>query len=887
MRLIITTVSLSAVLACLTLSAQERQSARTGSPAERFKQPDRNVAAMEAARHYSESNGGQGMLVRLDGQIIFEGYGNGGGKDRAQMLASGTKSFVGVAAMAAVEDGLIRLDDRACESLTEWQNDPVKSQITYRQLLTLTSGLTAGALFEHLDTDRDGKVSKEEFRKLASLGQGRLRGRPELVESLYEQLDTDRSGTLSEEEFRGLARLRPGPPPPAPSGEMSAFEPLWRDAIDPELLQHEALMTYQNSRGAILLEHLDPATGSADPKTPRLVLDSGAANLRQTFNGPEFGCDRDGWSVFYTKADSEVLKLWRARLVDGVPQAAPVFADGLHRQSVLASRGTEAASTRLIYLKGDLSDGAFHWTDLAEPQRETRIVRTMGVDSPRWIDNTPFFVFAEAEGSDRGQVKLHDTATGHTTVVSRDAGVKSFAYGWHAPEFGDEILILALVDAAAIGVWRQNSPSHWERVQTIAPPAESRHKVIGSPEPLVCAGRSYISAVLKSEGGTLTFRDSEVWLFGVQAPDAPPYAERVNAADGDRTRSDPETLVSGNRVHVYYNIYDPEDGYLIGHRQVLPRGPEARPPKLAANPASSAKDYAWETERGPLEIATVPELILRDAARSKELRVRINHPLEGGPYPIVLFSHGAWGSKDGHLTLTEFWASHGYITIQPDHTDSRALGVKVGDQKVFRDWQSRPADVSFILDSLAEIQTKAPALNGKMDVQRIGMSGHSYGANTAQLIGGAKTFIAGRETSFAEPRVTAVALLSGQGPGEMLTEKSWEHFTKPFLVMTGSRDGPTRTGQPAVWRKKPYELSPPGDKYLMWVEGMDHGFGGISGLKDGLVKFQSNQDHIRYTKIITLAFWDAFLKGDLEAKAYLASDALPSFSKGIVKVEHK
>jgi CubicO group peptidase (beta-lactamase class C family) len=100
--------------------------------------------ALETARRYSESAGGQAMLVMLDGKIVFESYANGGGKDRAQTLASGTKSFVGVAAVAAVEDGLIRLDDKACESLTEWKTDPLKSQITYRQLLTLTSGLTPG-----------------------------------------------------------------------------------------------------------------------------------------------------------------------------------------------------------------------------------------------------------------------------------------------------------------------------------------------------------------------------------------------------------------------------------------------------------------------------------------------------------------------------------------------------------------------------------------------------------------------------------------------------------------------------------------------------------------------------------------------------------------------
>lgn len=101
-------------------------------------------ADLEAARSYSESVGGQAMVVMFDGQIVFEAYGNGGAIDRPQMLASGSKSFVGVAALAAIEDGIIRLDDPASEALTEWKSDPQKAGITYRHLLTLTSGLLAG-----------------------------------------------------------------------------------------------------------------------------------------------------------------------------------------------------------------------------------------------------------------------------------------------------------------------------------------------------------------------------------------------------------------------------------------------------------------------------------------------------------------------------------------------------------------------------------------------------------------------------------------------------------------------------------------------------------------------------------------------------------------------
>lgn len=102
------------------------------------------AAALEAARKYHEEFGGQALVVMWDGDVLFEAYANGGAADKRQMLASGSKSFVGVTAVAAVEDGLIRLDDLAREALTEWKDDPKKSKITYRQLLTLTSGLTAG-----------------------------------------------------------------------------------------------------------------------------------------------------------------------------------------------------------------------------------------------------------------------------------------------------------------------------------------------------------------------------------------------------------------------------------------------------------------------------------------------------------------------------------------------------------------------------------------------------------------------------------------------------------------------------------------------------------------------------------------------------------------------
>lgn len=94
-----------------------------------------------AAADYNARLGGVSMLVMRDGRTVFEDYPNGGGPDKAWELASGTKSFWGVAAAVAVRDGLLTLDEKASDTLTEWRADKAKAAITIRQILSLTSGL--------------------------------------------------------------------------------------------------------------------------------------------------------------------------------------------------------------------------------------------------------------------------------------------------------------------------------------------------------------------------------------------------------------------------------------------------------------------------------------------------------------------------------------------------------------------------------------------------------------------------------------------------------------------------------------------------------------------------------------------------------------------------
>jgi CubicO group peptidase (beta-lactamase class C family) len=95
----------------------------------------------DRAQGYSRGARGAAIIVVYQGEVVCERYSPGISADDSWEMASGVKSFVGVMAAAAVQDGLLQLDERVADTLTEWQDDPRKSRITIRQLLSLSSGL--------------------------------------------------------------------------------------------------------------------------------------------------------------------------------------------------------------------------------------------------------------------------------------------------------------------------------------------------------------------------------------------------------------------------------------------------------------------------------------------------------------------------------------------------------------------------------------------------------------------------------------------------------------------------------------------------------------------------------------------------------------------------
>src|SRR5882724_9897284 len=93
-------------------------------------------AAVSAAAEFSARHRGVSFLAIQDGRTLLEQNAK-----TAHKSYSGTKAFWDLAALAAAEDGLLRLDERVADTITSWRSDPRKAQVTIRQLLDFDSGL--------------------------------------------------------------------------------------------------------------------------------------------------------------------------------------------------------------------------------------------------------------------------------------------------------------------------------------------------------------------------------------------------------------------------------------------------------------------------------------------------------------------------------------------------------------------------------------------------------------------------------------------------------------------------------------------------------------------------------------------------------------------------
>ena len=268
----------------------------------------------------------------------------------------------------------------------------------------------------------------------------------------------------------------------------------------------------------------------------------------------------------------------------------------------------------------------------------------------------------------------------------------------------------------------------------------------------------------------------------------------------------------------------------------------------ALNPEGATEEITYEfTPKIPDLRSDVPSVAYGHAL--------LDAPIDDsmGPYPLVVFSHGFALNPEWYSTLTEHYASHGFIVLAPEHVDGEWMESALASSI------DRPRDIKQTLDYAEEVTAPGGDLAGQIDMENVAVVGHSYGGYTTLAIAGAQydmeaftercaslpeddpnmflcmplvgkeEFLAERAgldevpeglwPSFGDPRVTAIVPIAGNA--YLFDKAGLSKITIPMMAIGATAD----TVLPYDWASKPsYDYASSARKALVAFAGAEHMF---------------------------------------------------------------
>jgi predicted dienelactone hydrolase len=289
---------------------------------------------------------------------------------------------------------------------------------------------------------------------------------------------------------------------------------------------------------------------------------------------------------------------------------------------------------------------------------------------------------------------------------------------------------------------------------------------------------------------------------------------------------------------------------------------------------------------GPAGAATC-DAVWRDAARARDLPVRIRLPDARGKVPAVLWSPGLGGTRTGGEAWARGWAAIGLAVIQLEHPGSDAAvyaGAGTPEERRARvraaasapQLLARAGDVSFIADELARRPKEGACDLARIDMDRLGLAGHSMGAWTVQAIAGEAFGKIG--PVLMDRRFRAFVAFSPTARPGMPVEQAFGAIHRPVLAITGTLDGAPASADAAfraavLAQRTGFFAGLPADgrKAQAVFDAADHMMfaGNRRPASDRLgLKVQA------HALALTRAWWQRWLLGDAAAESVLAKPGL-------------
>ncbi len=295
---------------------------------------------------------------------------------------------------------------------------------------------------------------------------------------------------------------------------------------------------------------------------------------------------------------------------------------------------------------------------------------------------------------------------------------------------------------------------------------------------------------------------------------------------------------------------------------------------IAAVVALGAADYQPHSGPGPFEVQIETGEWVDHRRQGREVPWKLYLPAEGdAALPVVVFSHGLGGSRNGAEYMGRHLASHGYAAFHIQHHGSDSGVLKDGVQNALRNAQGnlraaldRFRDVQFSVDRI-EAMTASGPLAGRFDVERMGISGHSYGAITTLVAAGQTGRALGH--TLAEPRFRAALAFSPSPPRRGDPAQAFKKMLMPIFHITGTGDGDPLGQMKPEDRQTPFRTIRNVEQYLLVLEDAVHMT--FSGRRAGYAKLGRHHDLVR---MAALGYWDAYLRGDAAAREWFTEGGL-------------
>ena len=284
---------------------------------------------------------------------------------------------------------------------------------------------------------------------------------------------------------------------------------------------------------------------------------------------------------------------------------------------------------------------------------------------------------------------------------------------------------------------------------------------------------------------------------------------------------------------------------------------------------------AYKAALGPYDVGLFQQAF-RDPRSGRKVPLTVLSPLglppEGG-FPVVVTSPRLGARPQATRYLERHLASHGYMMLCPTHVGSdwtavfRRTPLGAFSQ---RELLTRVSEIRLALELLSSDRLPSQICR-RANLDRVALSGHSYGAMTAHAVAGVPvTDPAGHEISLRDDRFRAFISMSPYGdsfPAQRLgiTQAGYSEIDRPILFMSGDRDDLWTVGRGPHTHLGPYRWVSTPERYHVLIGNTRHqDFSEWLGvIKSGTATMVNST---------ATAFLDAYLKEDPEARAYLKTE---------------